>query len=220
MDVSSSVTRTVPSSPVRRRKAPMAVTVPTAETAVEARATRANHDRAAPKAAAAVSVAVMIFRHNRLKMRKSVVFGVISLLSGMAACVPGHNDYSGFQHIPADGWAYAAPVEFVVSPADSVADGVMSVAVRHSNAYPYSNLWLELSTYRGDSIMSRDTVNVRLADIYGRWFGHGLGTSYQITDTLPGRVELCRGTRVVLRHLMRVDTLSGIEQVGVSFDAM
>lgn len=198
----------------------MAVTVPTAETAVEARATRANHDRAAPKAAAAVSVAVMIFRHNRLKMRKSVVFGVISLLSGMAACVPGHNDYSGFQHIPADGWAYAAPVEFVVSPADSVADGVMSVAVRHSNAYPYSNLWLELSTYRGDSIMSRDTVNVRLADIYGRWFGHGLGTSYQITDTLPGRVELCRGTRVVLRHLMRVDTLSGIEQVGVSFDAM
>lgn len=63
-------------------------------------------------------------------------------------------------------------------------------------------------------------MNVRLADIYGRWFGHGLGTSYQITDTLPGRVELCRGTRVVLRHLMRVDTLSGIEQVGVSFDAM
>lgn len=161
-----------------------------------------------------------MLRSNQLKMRKLIVLRVMPLLLlCLAACVPDHNDYSGFSHIPPAGWAYAAPVEFVASPADSVATGVVAIAVRHSNAYPYSNMWIELSTYRGDRMMFCDTVNVKLADIYGRWFGHGLGTSYQVTDTLPGLVELCRGDRIVMRHVMRVDTLSGVEQVGVSFTA-
>ncbi|MDE6491083.1 MAG: gliding motility lipoprotein GldH [Muribaculaceae bacterium] len=151
-------------------------------------------------------------------MRKSVVACVVALWC-LAACVPGRNDYSGFEHIPQAGWAYSAPVEFVAQPADSAVSGALTIAVRHSNSYPYSNLWLEVSTYRGDKQVGRDTVNMRLADIYGRWLGHGLGTSYQITDTLPRIVDLCRGDRIVMRHVMRVDTLPGIEQVGVSFTA-
>ena len=42
---------------------------------------------------------------------------------------------------------------------------------------------------------------------------------YQFTDTLLGRpLTLADSSRISVRHIMRVDTLRGISQVGISVE--
>lgn len=129
------------------------------------------------------------------------------------------NFFSAFRALPDAEWDYAAPVVFEVDTLrDSISrGGTVIVSLRHTHGYEYSNLWLELSTPINDSTVRRDTLNIRLADTYGRWLGKGMGPSLEVCDTLPHAVDLRRKQNISVRHIMRVDTLEGIEQIGIVF---
>jgi gliding motility-associated lipoprotein GldH len=142
----------------------------------------------------------------------------VSIILCLGACALRHNDYSEFKDIDSEGWQYGDTLTFKPTITDSLADGKLMLAVRHSNAYQYANLWLEISYPMADTIIA-DTINVKLADVYGRWYGKGLGVSFQKSDTLSRNFKLHRDTPIKLRHIMRVDTLSAIEQVGITFIA-
>ncbi len=150
-----------------------------------------------------------------------IIIAAISILALLAACGRGKRDYSSWQQLPADGWAYnytisLLPVDTTLTDNDSILNGsTLHVALRHSNAYPYSNIWLEL-TYHGDGpYLLRDTINMPLADLYGRWLGSGFGAGYQheLIVNPDTRIDLTRP--VALRHIMRIDTLRGVEQIGI-----
>ncbi len=101
---------------------------------------------------------------------------------------------------------------------DSVATGgTLLLSVRHTNSYPYRNLWLELAYPADDSTIVADTVNIVLADVYGNWTGKGMGVSHQLTDTVSTDFRLVRKKPVTVRHIMRTDTLEGIEQIGIIY---
>lgn len=142
----------------------------------------------------------------------------LSLLS--CGAPPGVDRGGDFADLPAEGWAYGDTLAFEPSPApDScLSDARVAVAVRHTSGYLYSNLWLEVSTplAEGDSMLA-DTVSVELADEYGKWHGRGVGVSFVVTDTLPGRRIYRPGRPAYVRHVMRVDTLADIEQVGLIY---
>lgn len=145
---------------------------------------------------------------------------IILLFTLLAAGSCGKRDYSSWQHLPADGWAYAdtislMPVDTTLTDNDSVLNGALHLALRHSNAYPYSNIWLELTYRNSDSHTIRDTINLRLADLYGRWLGSGFGAGYQRELTVSPQTSIDLTKPMRLRHIMRVDTLQGIEQVGI-----
>ena len=69
-----------------------------------------------------------------------------------------------------------------------------------------------------DSIgkLYRDSVNLQLADEFGRWQGKSLAGSHQYEAMLNHAFPLADSTRVNLRHIMRVDTVRGIERVGLT----
>ncbi len=90
----------------------------------------------------------------------------------------------------------------------------LALTVRHSDAYEFANLWLELSYPSGDTTLC-DTLNITLADKYGKWLGQGMGPAYQFTDTIASRHGINDNATVTLRHIMRVDTLHNIEQLGI-----
>ena len=113
--------------------------------------------------------------------------------------------YSGFEDLDPAGWAYGDTVTFVT---DSCVAPSMMIALRHNDSYPYRNIWLEVS----DSVHT-DSVNIELCDVYGRWHGKGIGSSYQIAAQVP--FTLTPNTRLNIRHVLRVDTLRGIEQIGL-----
>lgn len=149
-------------------------------------------------------------------MLKQATSILITILLCLGACVPGHNDYSQFENIPAEGWCYNDTLTFIPEPKDSSATGVLTLALRHNNDYIYSNLWVEVS-YLNDSATVTDTLNIELADIYGHWYGKGLGSRFQTEDTVSTSFHTVKGSPVKVRHIMRTDTLDGIEQVGIIF---
>lgn len=118
-------------------------------------------------------------------------------------------------------------VEVFYNPSDSIIKGSMVVSLRHTSDYPYANLWLEVKYVEpitvkvNDSVfatvdsMMCDTVNIMLADSYGIWHGTGLGSTCQLSDTILRGVTVRRTEPVQLRHIMRVDTLRGLQQIGL-----
>ena len=147
---------------------------------------------------------------------------IATVLMALTACGTLDDEQSQFVTMPDHGWRYNDTLSFVPLAADSTGPsevtGRIVIAVRHSAAYRYSNLWVELSYNReGDSVPARDTANIVLADVYGRWLGHGAGVSYVVTDTLPRRYSVRDSASLSLRHIMRLDTVADIEQVGLIF---
>lgn len=136
-----------------------------------------------------------------------------------AACDSSRYEDADFRTIPAGGWAYGDTLSFEPGLEDSVVNGRLAVSVRHTSAYIFENLWLEVTVPAAgcDTAERVDTVNVRLADTYGKWLGRGSGVSYVRTDTLPVRYVIQRGHPVTVRHIMRVDTVADLEQIGVVF---
>ena len=92
----------------------------------------------------------------------------------------------------------------------------MLLDVRHSQVYPYSNLYVFL-TYRFPNGKSRiDTVECTLADEKGRWRGRGFG------DLVDQRFMLNQGIQfpikgrygLEVRHGMRHDPLPDVANIG------
>ena len=142
---------------------------------------------------------------------------LVLIILCLGACTPGHNDFNDFENLPGEGWVYGDTVTFVTDTLDSLpVTGTVEVSVRHNNTYLYRNLWLEI-TYASNGYTCHDTLNMELADVYGRWHGNGFGASYQYSLPLPRKVSLGPGTRIGVNHIMRVDTLTGLEQLGIRF---
>ena len=107
------------------------------------------------------------------------------------------------------------PIDTALHDNDSLVRRPLRFGLTHSNDYPYSNLWLEV-TYHGEESSYRDTLNVSLADVYGRWLGSGFGANYQHEVVLNPRADIDLTRPVTVRHIMRVDTLRGLDRIGVS----
>ena len=145
------------------------------------------------------------------------------LLAAAMVCAAGctGRETSSYADVPDSGWVYGHSFEYAADtlPLPQGARADLKLWLMHDNGYPYRNVWLETS-YRGvDSLTHTDTLNIELCDRFGRWFGKGFGSGYQIESTLEGRVAPAPGTPVRVRHVMRVDTLRGISRVGLDIIA-
>ncbi|MBD5253578.1 MAG: gliding motility lipoprotein GldH [Barnesiella sp.] len=134
-----------------------------------------------------------------------------TLISILAGCDTSGED-TLYSNLPDEGWAYTDTLVFTPRPGA----GPLSVAVRHDASYPYSNLWLEIAVTSGGKDISADTVNLTLCDPYGRWLGKGFGGSYQIEMPVARDIAIDSLTTLRVRHIMRCDTIIGIDQVGIS----
>lgn len=156
-------------------------------------------------------------------MRPLILLSVFSAaIALMAACgqPPRIDEGAQFHSVEPRGWTYGETFEFspVPEPDSCESTASLAVAVRHTDAYRYGNLWLELTTpAAGSDSVVVDTIDLKLADSYGRWLGRGVGVSFVAVDTLPGRYVYRPGAPARIRHIMRVDTVADIEQVGLIY---
>lgn len=151
-------------------------------------------------------------------MKGTFRLSMCAIMAGLIlpACIDGkRNLYSEYHRILPEGWRFGEEVFFTPVHSDSLCSGRFVVALRHDNSYPFTEIRLEvIHEDRGREV--RDTVDIELAGSYGQWRGSGIGTSFQVSDTL-GRTVHASGTKVMIRHLMRTDTLRGVNQAGLFF---
>lgn len=149
------------------------------------------------------------FTMNSLRLAISLLIGGICLLTSCRHDIV----YSEFVAIPSGEWDENQLPEFAFNIADREAAYDILLYVRHTERYPYQNMWLFV---RGNR-QYMDTVEFYLADDRGRWLGdkhHGfiempvlLEDNYHFPDT--GRYYFA------VQHGMRDSLLRGVTDVGI-----
>lgn len=151
---------------------------------------------------------------------KNIAFLLLLPLCLLFSCK--HNIiYTHYEAMPADGWNADSAVVFPFEVDDAVSPCDIVVNIRHTETYPYQNIWLFTDLYADTMLLVSDTLEYYLADRRGNWLGSGFGRlrdmpclqSSAVVFPMAGNYKLC------VRQAMRTDMLQGVEFVGctVSF---
>ena len=141
----------------------------------------------------------------------SLVIGLIALAVSFTSC---RNDivYSRFSPISSEKWQMDSVVRFDYTIEDAQAAYQMVIHVRHTERYPYQNMWLFVNDGH-----RADTIEFYLADDRGQWLGdkhHGFiempvlfEENYHFPDTGTYHLEIVHG--------MRGSLLRGVTDIGL-----
>lgn len=120
--------------------------------------------------------------------------------------------YSQFRSIPSEKWHMDSAVSFDYPVSDTAVDYRLIVNIRHTECYPYQNMWLFIE----DSLRN-DTIEFYLANDRGQWLGdkhHGFIDMPVLLD--DHRVYPDSGTyHLTIRHGMRDSVLRGVADIGI-----
>lgn len=83
--------------------------------------------------------------------------------------------YSKYETLPEEGWKSENKLTYEVEVTDVNCLNNVYLTVRHADAYPYSNLFVFLTTTYPNGKMSVDTCELILANNKGEWQGDGAG---------------------------------------------
>ncbi len=145
-----------------------------------------------------------------------LLFGSVVLLW---AC---NNDivYQEQKAIPAEGWHYQDYLLFEANIQDTLSLHKLSLDIRNTTDYPYSNLFLFLEIAFPDGRILRDTIECTLADKRGQWTGSGFGrirfNRFLFRDDVwfPSTGNYT----FKIHHGMRENTLHGIADTGIRIE--
>jgi len=123
--------------------------------------------------------------------------------------------------IPGYQWQYSYQPIFKVDVKDTAASYNLYFIVRHTEAYPFSNIWMWIYTKEpGDTAFKKSRIEIPLAEKSGKWLGRGMGEIWEqrmpitrndapMIFTKPGTYE------IKFEQNMRVNPLPEILQVGL-----
>lgn len=141
-----------------------------------------------------------------------------AVLASAALCLMGCSSdivYSDSQTIYRAEWTVGNSLTFN-APTEAGTYSI-DVLLRSTSQYEFQNIWLFVDTQIGDSILQTDTIEGRLSDNFGRRLGQGIGSTLTDYVSLHDSIALADTTyRFTVRHGMRVDTLQGISDVGIT----
>ncbi len=146
-------------------------------------------------------------------------FFLISLMGFLSFSCIDNAVYHEFKQISAAQWSkhdtlMFSPDSLQVSPNERYD---IYLEVLHNKGFGYQNLWLFVTPDANDSLSVQDTLQVQIADRFGKWHGVGAGGLVQVDTLLLKGVTFAPQRKYVLQIVqgMRDEPLSGIEKVGV-----
>jgi gliding motility-associated lipoprotein GldH len=114
---------------------------------------------------------------------------------------------------------------FEFNNVDTLSNANLVINVRHTSTYPFSNLWLFISSTDPNGELQKDTVECVLSEKNGKWLGNGLGDIWDIqcqfktlrlNDDGIYRFEI----EQAMRHgnLAKIEQLPGIMEIGLRIE--
>lgn len=122
--------------------------------------------------------------------------------------------------IPDKAWTYQYHPSFEVNITDTAALYNIYVTLRHTNAYPFSNLWLMISLQGPRDSVKTNRVELPLADASGKWLGSGMDDIYdhRIPIQQNARFDTTGTYRFTFEQNMRINPLPDVLSVGLSVE--
>lgn len=148
-------------------------------------------------------------------MRNSIIPVFVFLSVVLFSSCNSHVVYSDYRPIPLRGWEADSVLTFEINIQDTLSEHDILLHVRHTDAYPYQNMWLFLDTPTGS-----DTIEFYLADQRGRWLGNGFGNIKEMPVLYGQSVVFPHSGvyRYTIRQGMREETLPGVHDIGLTVE--
>lgn len=138
----------------------------------------------------------------------------ICLIACTALLTSCKNDtiYSQFHSIPSNNWHMDSIAQFDYTIEDTTLYYNMQIYIRHTERYPYQNIWL----YVGDST-AHDSMNVFLADDRGKWYGESNNGFIEVAVPFGNHLHFAAPDtyHLAIQHGMRDSLLRGVTEVGL-----
>ena len=119
--------------------------------------------------------------------------------------------------IPKHEWSSSFKPEIIFNISDTVSRYNIFAVIRHTDAYRYKNIWMNMYTqFPGDSV-KKQKLDVQLATDDKGWLGSGMDDIFEHRVLITDEPKLLRaGTyRFRLEHIMREDPLEYVMNVGI-----
>jgi gliding motility-associated lipoprotein GldH len=145
-----------------------------------------------------------------------VILPVIIQALLLVSCDP-NQVYEKNIRIPDGIWDRNNPVRFEVIVQDTITPHNLYINVRNTSMYPFSNLYLFVTTYAPSGHRIKDTIQIILADERGKWLGKGLGDIWDIQKIYKKQVRFAQKGKYVFEfeQAMRLEKLPFILDVGL-----
>lgn len=152
-----------------------------------------------------------------LKIRNIIVFTLLVVTLG--SCDP-NRVFQEFKKIDNYIWHADEMIEFAFESKDTVSVHNIYINIRHANNYPFSNLWLFITSTAPNGQSVVDTVQCVFADKNGKWMGDGSGDLWDNKILWKQFVKFpLQGTySIKYQHGMRPEFLPGILDVGLRIE--
>lgn len=153
------------------------------------------------------------------KINSFYLLATITCLLLLASC-KNNILYSDTVSMPDNIWKLDNAPEFSVEISDTINNSNIFFPVRTGSDYPFSNMWLFVTTTSPNGISIGDTIQYNLADDKGNWNGKGFGDIHELR--LPYKTNIYfphKGTyRFKIQHGMRVEDLKGVYDIGLRIE--
>ncbi|MCD7936877.1 MAG: gliding motility lipoprotein GldH [Tannerellaceae bacterium] len=127
--------------------------------------------------------------------------------------------YNHFESIDKSIWEKKKALSFIFDIQDTTQPYHVILEIRNSNLYPYQNLILGRQVIYQDSLLHQDTLNITLADQYGRFLGKGISLFETDYPLYRNHHFIQSGTyQLHFYHLMYRESLPGMHEIGIRLE--
>jgi gliding motility-associated lipoprotein GldH len=156
-----------------------------------------------------------------IPMTKKIIHScaIVIVVLLLSAC-KNNTIFSKYETFTENEWAAKNKVTFKVPVTDSVNLHNIYIMVRHAESYPYSNIFLFVSTKYPNGKTLSDTMELILANQKGQWLGDGAGDIYDYKVPVKKNIRFAQsGTyEFSFEQGMRVDPLPLIMDLGFEIE--
>ncbi len=150
------------------------------------------------------------------------LFALLLAVVFLSACEPSSSVFQQQEAIPQTRWQSAFKPVFYFDISDSLATYNLFFLIRHTEAYPFSNIWLRFSI-KGphDTVAKSQQIEIPLAQDNGRWYGRNMNEIWEqrmpiATGKGPNILFPKTGRyKIQLEHLMRTNPLPEVLNIGL-----
>lgn len=157
---------------------------------------------------------------SKRKAKYLLALLIVGLL--VIACACDRNRlYDRSLGLPEEGWHMDSVAAFNVTVEDTSRLYDFYITLRNTDDYEFRNFYLFLNTRLPNNNLTRDTLELILADKEGKWLGKGFGSvkDYQIRIRENLKFPLSGDYRFGIEHAMRKEKLKGITDIGIRIES-
>ncbi len=118
-------------------------------------------------------------------------------------------------------WYYDDKPSFTFSITDTSSLYNLFIVLRHTDAYQYNNIWLNVSSRSPGDLARSQNINVSLGSDAKGWFGNGMDDIFELRNNITqGPIPFKKPGKYTftISQIMRENPLSNILNVGIRLE--